>query len=341
MEDLISYVIKDSFYNTIEGEIICSICGNIKFNPIMCSKCQNSFCSNCIKEWEKNSQLCPFKCFAPDYINCRLVNSLLSKLTFKCKNNCEEIIPYDKLTNHYDFECKNIEDKEKNQNLLIKYNTLKKKYDILEKEYNELKTNFIILLNFKIDSNIIPDNLNDLFFINNLFYEHYRNKKINLELLYRASRDGDTSKKFHESCDDKVGGILILFKTDKNIIFGGFSDAKWCSYYKQEDPKIGKDMTGTINFLFQLNNKKKYYLRRQENEKIAGIFCRQNCGPCFGSCGEDIWITGNILSKSGILHKDKEKGRKCSYNTKFDYELNNGESNFKLVELEAFLLHLS
>ena len=101
-------------------------------------------------------------------------------------------------------------------------------------------------------------------------------------------------------------------------------------------------MTGTINFVFQLNNKKKYYLRKQENdEKISGIFCRQNCGPCFGSCGEDIWIMGNCLSKNGILHKDKEKGRKCSYDTKFDYELNNGESNFKLVELEAFLLHLN
>ena len=46
MEDLVSYVIKNDYYNSIEDEIICSICKNIKVNPIICSKCQNSFCSN-------------------------------------------------------------------------------------------------------------------------------------------------------------------------------------------------------------------------------------------------------------------------------------------------------
>ena len=43
MEDLVSYVIKNYYYNSIEDEIICSICKNIKVNPIICSKCQNSF----------------------------------------------------------------------------------------------------------------------------------------------------------------------------------------------------------------------------------------------------------------------------------------------------------
>ena len=41
--------------------------------------------------------------------------------------------------------------------------------------------------------------------------------------------------------------------------------------------------------------------------------------------------------KGGILHKDKEKGRICSYNTE-DYELTNGEARFKIDELEAFWL---
>ena len=339
MENLLNYVIKNEFYNSIEEEIICPICKNIKIDPVMCSNCQNSYCSRCIEEWKKKSQFCPFKCFSPNYITPRIIKILLSKLTFKCKNSCEAIIPYDNLINHYDCECANIDDKEKNKNLIIKYNKLEKEYKKLEKDYNELKTNFYILLDFKIDSNIIPNDPNDLFFIKNLLYEHFKNKAINLQLIYRASRDGDTPKKFHELCDDKEGGILIVFKTEKDIIFGGFSSAKWISFSKQEDPKVGKDFTGSINFLFQLNNKKKYFLKKNENnEKISGIFCRANCGPCFGSCGEDIWIAGNFLSRNGFLHKDKEKGRFCSYNTKFDYELNNGEPIFKLVELEAFLL---
>ena len=106
------------------------------------------------------------------------------------------------------------------------------------------------------------------------------------------------------------------------------------------DLEIGKSRTGTINFLFQLNNKKKYLLKNKENnEDIAGIYCRADCGPCFGNLGKDIYIPSNFLDKEGLLHKDKEVGRYCSYDYKYDYELYNGERTFKLVELEAFLLY--
>ena len=45
----------------------------------------------------------------------------------------------------------------------------------------------------------------------------------------------------------------------------------------------------------------------------------------------------NFLIKGGILHKDKEKGRVCSFETD-DFELSNGEQRFKIEELEAFWL---
>ena len=43
------------------------------------------------------------------------------------------------------------------------------------------------------------------------------------------------------------------------------------------------------------------------------------------------------MQQGGILHKDKEKGRICSFDTQ-DYELSNGEPRFQIVELEAFWL---
>ena len=43
------------------------------------------------------------------------------------------------------------------------------------------------------------------------------------------------------------------------------------------------------------------------------------------------------MIKGGILHKDKEKGRVCSFETD-DFELSNGEQRFKIEELEAFWL---
>ena len=95
-------------------------------------------------------------------------------------------------------------------------------------------------------------------------------------------------------------------------------------------------LLGNLSIFF--TNSQKYNLRNvQKPEKTSAIFCRKDCGPCFGSLGEDIWCRTEFLTRKGKLHKDKAKGRKCSFNTQFDYELNNGEPDFKLVELEAFL----
>jgi hypothetical protein len=333
--NLDDYVIKDDFYKSIVEEITCSICSTIKRNPVMCTKCQNSFCSTCIENWKQKSNTCPFKCNNPEYIFCRIINNLLSKLNFKCKNNCGENIPFDNLNNHYEFDCKNIDFNEKTKKLSFKYNQL-------EIKYNKIKNAFSSLLNFNLDSKIIEEP-EDFVFLKKCFNEFYINyqkeRNYTFQLLYRATRDGDNGPNFHERCDNKEGGVLVLYHTDKNIIFGGFSNAKWISYANPEKKAAGKDFTGNINFLFQLNNKRMYKLRVVEKpEKTSAIFCRSDCGPCFGSLGEDIWCKTEFLRRKGKLHKDLAKGRKCSFDTKFDYELNNGEPDFQLKELEAFLL---
>ena len=165
--NLEDYVIKDDFYNSIKEEISCSICSCIKRKPTMCSKCQNSFCESCIEEWKKKSSECPFKCINPSYTFCRIINNLLSKLHFKCKNNCGENIPYDKLEAHYEYECNKIDFKQKNKKLLEKYN-------ILESKYNKLLNSFIKLLDLNLDSQIVkePD---DLAFIKSSLSKYFNN----------------------------------------------------------------------------------------------------------------------------------------------------------------------
>jgi len=330
MTSLIDLVIDDEFYKSVSEEVTCSICLDIKKDPLMCSKCQNSYCSNCIKDWKKKSSQCPFKCNEPSYIPARLVKNLICKLNFKCQNGCDKIIPYEKLEMHLDFECEKNNFKEKYKKLLDKYN------ELLEQN-KELENNVDKIFNFKMDSNII-ENKNELFFIYNSLSLHYKADFV-LELLYRATRDGDNGKKFHELCDNKLGGILVIIKTDKNVKFGGFTDAKFSSHFNPEKKSAGKNVCGNINFLYQINKRKIFKIKKSENnKKTAAIFCRADVGPCFGDLGEDIWIKPeNFLIKGGILHKDKEKGRICSFQTE-DYELNNGESRFKIEELEAFLL---
>lgn len=328
MTNLIDYVINDDFFKSVSEEVTCSICLDIKKEPVMCTKCQNSYCSNCIKNWKMKSEQCPFKCYSPSYTTARVVKNLICKLNFKCQNGCNKIIPYEKLQMHIEFECEKINFREKYSKLVNKYN------ELLEQN-KELENNFEKIFHFKMDSNIL-ENKNELFFIYNSLSLYYDDKFF-LELIYRATRDGDSGKVFHELCDNKSGGILIIIKTDKNIKFGGFTNATFISYLNPEKKAAGKHGYGNINFLFQINKRKIFKIKKNENnKKYAAIFCRSDVGPCFGDLGEDIWVKpDNFLVKGGILHKDKEKGRICSYETE-DCELNNGESRFQIEELEVF-----
>jgi hypothetical protein len=50
--------------------------------------------------------------------------------------------------------------------------------------------------------------------------------KFYLRSLIRGSRDGFTDAKFHELCDNQ-GPLLVLVKTGKDILIGGFSSIPW------------------------------------------------------------------------------------------------------------------
>ena len=47
-----------------------------------------------------------------------------------------------------------------------------------------------------------------------------------LTLLFRGSRDGFTNEKFHERCDNQ-GPLLVIIKTQKDILIGGFCSISW------------------------------------------------------------------------------------------------------------------
>ena len=80
-----------------------------------------------------------------------------------------------------------------------------------------------------------------------------------------------------------------------------------------------------------------YIKLKDDNKKRPAIFCRSDVRPFFDDLGEDIWIKSeNFLHKDGILLKDKDKGKVWTFDTE-EYELDNGESRFKIEELEAFL----
>jgi hypothetical protein len=95
-------------------------------------------------------------------------------------------------------------------------------------------------------------------------------------LLYRASRDGDTIKKFHEKTDNKGASIVVAKIKDTNQIIGGYNPLDWGGNY---------DFKTTANsFIFSFKNYQNIdtgKIGRVLNIETA-IYCYDDYGPTFG-----------------------------------------------------------
>jgi hypothetical protein len=58
----------------------------------------------------------------------------------------------------------------------------------------------------------------------------YKDTKRKMKLLLRGSRDGFTSEKFHEICDNQSHTIIIIKVKDSNEILGGYNPIAWKAY---------------------------------------------------------------------------------------------------------------
>ena len=92
------------------------------------------------------------------------------------------------------------------------------------------------------------------------------NKKIEGELLYRLSRDGDQISTFHLLCDNK-GPTLTLFETIEGTKGGIYTPLSWDSNSEWKN-----DMD---TFMFNLNKNQKYK-KLKNNDSIC---CNNSSGP--------------------------------------------------------------
>lgn len=235
--------------------------------------------------------------------------------------------------------------KEINKNILIE--ELVKKVNILEEENKKLKEEINEIKEWKkkieklfkdeinckerfeklyVDSRII-DNMNDLNLIINRLTNNDMNlkQKINLNLLYRATRDGDKFNDFHSRVDNK-NSTLTIIKTSLNCKFGVFLDIP----IKQTGSSIVDDKS----FIFSFNLKKIY-------NKKSGTYTlndyKENSGLLFDLSDRPISIYVNCLS-----NKSSCTSANCSYlGFERDYELNNNQQYFTVSEMETFQISFS
>ena len=111
----------------------------------------------------------------------------------------------DKEINYLKTENNNLKNKVEHLENYMKYMELSINSNIVFKEYE--KENLIKLLKKGIKSK-------------NSF------NIIKLNLIFRASTDGDNNKAFHKYCDN-ISPTVSIIQTKNNFIFGGYTDHIW------------------------------------------------------------------------------------------------------------------
>jgi hypothetical protein len=144
-----------------------------------------------------------------------------------------------------------------------------------------------------------------------------------LNLLFSSSRDGDSKDSVHNKIDGKEN-VLLFVETKKGRKFGGYT-------------KIGFDSSGNLKndeeaFLFSFDKLKTYDNIKGQN----AIYCDKSHLPRFYSAqgNFNIRIDNNFFSNVGYTTKKGD----C-YQTTEDYELNGGEEQFRVKELEYFQIN--
>ena len=195
----------------------------------------------------------------------------------------------------------------------------------LQKELKEVKERVSKLeekLKYNLNSNIIEEKSQFDFIFKRLKQVKLNKnnnqieiKKVFPKLLYRASKDGDNAKDFHLKCD-KYKNTLIIIKTKKGLIFGGFTSESWDGKGDKKDENA---------FCFSLDKKKIYNWVKGK----SSIFVSPETGPTFGNCIFEI--KDKFLEMGGLCSEDyfyNNQEKQC--------EINNGEAEFDIEELEVF-----
>ena len=210
--------------------------------------------------------------------------------------------------------------------------------DILNKAKSYLEKNSI-----NIDSNIIGNNKDYKQYLIQWLEKPNQDKKNikDIKLLYRGSKDNFKSNTFHEKCDKK-GETLVIIKSDKDYIFGGYTEINWDS--TTWNGKVGEQNNSRRNgkgneFIFTLKNPhnispSKFNMKQEWiNHSIC---CDKNIGPIFGC--NDIRIENDCnVKNNSFSYYDFKPGEYCFNDTTGKKRLLfTGEKTYKVKEIEVY-----
>ena len=149
-------------------------------------------------------------------------------------------------------------------------------------------------------------------------------KQFKYRLLYKATRDGDSSMSFHGKCDNR-GPTLTLIRTVEGWTFGGYTTSEWKSgvnrFERCEDV-----------FIFSLTLHKKYQCSYEGNNIIVNLDFK---GPTFGF-GYDLSINDKCLSSESTCFSPSSFVGVNELN-----EFNGKKDRFVVKELEVYSVEVN
>ncbi|RIA97528.1 hypothetical protein C1645_813938 [Glomus cerebriforme] len=212
------------------------------------------------------------------------------------------------------------------------FNKVKPYEKILSEELREEILKFHLVPGYKPQFNYLPRRSIDSILINQkhvtLFANwidktdentKYRAGPYKFNLLYRASRDGNTNEAFHEKCDNKESTITVVKIKDSEQIVGGYNPFEWDSndvYKPTED-----------SFIFSLKDRTNLQTAKvgYSNGDHYSIICHSYCGPLFGY--NDLFVNSGVWYSVPVMH-----GKQYSYPRLDDMP----SSSFKADDYEVF-----
>ena len=182
-----------------------------------------------------------------------------------------------------------------------------------EEEEEEINNNYKPNKGNQVEGDIIH-NLKELELITKKINK--KNKKLIIQLLYKASIDSDKAAAFHKKCDS-AKNTIVLIETKNGKRFGGYTSCSWSgNCVEKGDSKA---------FIFSFDKMKTY-------DNIPGedaIGCYPKFGPVFLGC--QIKIFDDAFTKGGSTFE-----RELNFETEEDYELTGGQRNFEVKDIEVY-----
>ena len=192
---------------------------------------------------------------------------------------------------------------------------LKKEKKEIEKEVN-MKKEILTIQDSRLEiiKGDIIENIKELELLTRKICKN--NRKIILNLLYKATIDSDKAEMFHKKCDS-ANKTLVLIRSENNKRFGGYTTCNW------EGNSIEKEDNNA--FIFSLDKMNIYDIIPGEN----AIGCYPKYGPIFLGC--QIRIYDQFFTRGGTTFE-----KETNYLTKEDYELTGGLEKFQIKEIEVY-----